>query len=343
MNINLTGTTFTDYHLANVGASAFGLAHDWFTRQDLVIRTAAAGGGTLLVEGTDYTLDTESLDLSERVSAAVGSGRNVFREVAIINATYQTGNLYLSGKYVADSVEAIDHEARLVAAKSGANYTILDDDDIGVLEVNPSGADRTVTLPTVADNLHRELTIVNSAAQATAFKVIVEGEGAEQVGQATAYWLWPGEAVSIKSNGTLWRVISPPYWHHVPNPSLNWIASKAAGWTADSFSGGLSIDFAALDPNYQPGARKARLFVYISSGSVASPYARANGDANISNTPNATKEYANQLFSDPPANGAAINYGHQVVIPLSVAGVAQIAVTDVNNDLFVSYPMEYLA
>ncbi len=112
MDLNLLGETFTDYHLADVGVSAFGLYHDWFTRQDLVIRTAASGGGTLLVEGTDYTLDTESLDLSERVSTEVGSGRNVFREIAIINATYQSGDLYFSGKYIADSVEAEDYNTQ---------------------------------------------------------------------------------------------------------------------------------------------------------------------------------------------------------------------------------------
>lgn len=112
MDLNLLGETFTDYHLADVGASAFSLYHDWFTRQDLVIRTAAAGGGTLLVEGTDYILDTESLELSERVSAAVGSGRNVFREIAIINAAYQSGDLYFSGKYIADSVEAEDYNTQ---------------------------------------------------------------------------------------------------------------------------------------------------------------------------------------------------------------------------------------
>jgi microcystin-dependent protein len=38
----------------------------------------------------------------------MGSVRNVFHLVMIINATYQTGNLYFSGKYVADSNSAED-------------------------------------------------------------------------------------------------------------------------------------------------------------------------------------------------------------------------------------------
>jgi microcystin-dependent protein len=103
MDINLMGQAFSDCLLLNVGSAAFELEHDWFTKQDLVIRTAAGGAGTLLVEGTDYTLSIESEELSDRVTAAVGSARNVFHMVTISNATYQTGNLYFSGKYIADS------------------------------------------------------------------------------------------------------------------------------------------------------------------------------------------------------------------------------------------------
>ncbi len=115
MDLVLIGTVFTDYHLLDVGAAAFQLAHDWFIKQDLVIRDAPAGGGNLLVEGVDYTLSQESLDdptgipgLSTRVSGAVGAGRNVYHLIAVINAAYQAGDLYFSGKYVADSVEAAD-------------------------------------------------------------------------------------------------------------------------------------------------------------------------------------------------------------------------------------------
>ena len=108
MDLNLTGQAFNDFLLSNVGSAAFELEHDWFTKQDLVIRTAAGGAGTLLVEGTDYTLSIESEELSDRVTAAMGSTRNVFHMVTIINATYQTGNLYFSGKYIADSNSAED-------------------------------------------------------------------------------------------------------------------------------------------------------------------------------------------------------------------------------------------
>lgn len=121
MTITLTGTTFTDTLLSDVGASAFALDHDWFTRQNLVIRTAAAGGGTLLVEDTDYTLGTEDTELSARVTAAVGSGRNVFHTITITTAGYQTGNLYFSGKYIADSLDPAKQPSALVTASTFAD------------------------------------------------------------------------------------------------------------------------------------------------------------------------------------------------------------------------------
>jgi len=108
MNINLTGQAFSDYKLTDVGSSAYQLEHDWFTKEDLVITTGAGGGGTPLSEGVDYQLSEEDEELSQRVTAAVGSTRTVYHYITIINATYQTGDLYHSGKYIADSNSAED-------------------------------------------------------------------------------------------------------------------------------------------------------------------------------------------------------------------------------------------
>jgi len=106
MDINLTGQAFSDYKLTDVGSDAYQLEHDWFTKEDLVITTEPGGGGTPLSEGTDYQLSEEDEELSQRVTAAVGSTRTVYHYITIINATYQTGDLYHSGKYIADSNSA---------------------------------------------------------------------------------------------------------------------------------------------------------------------------------------------------------------------------------------------
>lgn len=110
MNLDLAGVVYSDEVHSDVGASAFVLDHDFFTQVDLVIRTAAAGGGTLLVEDTDYQLSEESTDDAGKGTSGLSTrvGSSVYHKIQVINATYQTGALYFSGKYVADSADAGD-------------------------------------------------------------------------------------------------------------------------------------------------------------------------------------------------------------------------------------------
>ncbi len=114
----LTGQVFTDEIHYNTGAAAFSLSelagypdpienlgHDFFTKEDLVIRDTTGGGGNLLSEGAgnDYLLSEEDTDLTTRVTEAVGSTRTVYQKIQIINVVYQDVDLYFSGKYIADS------------------------------------------------------------------------------------------------------------------------------------------------------------------------------------------------------------------------------------------------
>ncbi len=155
MNIALLGVTFTDYPLSNVGSTAFQLEHDWFTRQDLAIRTAASGGGTLLVEGTDYTLSVEDTGLSSRVTAAVGSGRNVMSTITVINATYQATALYFSGKYIADSNDAA-YDDQLITVSS-AGYTLPNGHRRAIVAMTTGASTQTLTLGPLLYNLDREV------------------------------------------------------------------------------------------------------------------------------------------------------------------------------------------
>lgn len=66
---------------------------------------------------------------------------------------------------------------------NGADYTITDDDGYTEIWVTTGGADRTITLPTLADNLARHIKVKNMDGSAS---VIVDGEGAETInGTAT--------------------------------------------------------------------------------------------------------------------------------------------------------------
>jgi hypothetical protein len=121
-------------------------------------------------------------------------------------------------------------------------------------------------------------------------------------------------------------------WHPVLNPGTGWFASKTSGWTADSFSDGLSVDFSSVVP---AGTKAVRVYAFL-SGTGGGLYYRKNGDTNISNTPIASGENSHGLFWLPA------NCGSLVAVWLSTSYVAQFAIYDVNIDLYISYPVEYM-
>lgn len=120
-------------------------------------------------------------------------------------------------------------------------------------------------------------------------------------------------------------------WHKVENPGTGWFASKTAGWTADSFSGGLTVDFSSVVP---VGTRAvvARLYNAVTSGDV---FARKGGDSNISNTPSASSEVSHQEMVQG-------QHGPPSVFWLSATYTVDIAVTNTGQDIYVAYPREYL-
>lgn len=93
-----------------------------------------------------------------------------------------------------------------------AGYTILDGDGFDVIVVGQSAvltADRTVTLPTAADNSGRRITVIK--ADTSAFDVIIDGEGAEVVapGGATTITLsYEGLGATLICDGSEWRFLS---------------------------------------------------------------------------------------------------------------------------------------
>jgi len=66
---------------------------------------------------------------------------------------------------------------------SSAGYTVLDNDGYETISVTTGASDRTIALPTLADNLGREIEV--SKIDSGAGEIILDGEGAELI-------LWPG-------------------------------------------------------------------------------------------------------------------------------------------------------
>lgn len=93
-----------------------------------------------------------------------------------------------------------------VSAKS-ADYTVLDTDNIGAILMTTGAANKTVTLPTAADNAGRILTVtkVDSAAGGC----ILDGEGSETINGATTLTLsFQYESATIECDGTGWYIVN---------------------------------------------------------------------------------------------------------------------------------------
>lgn len=93
-----------------------------------------------------------------------------------------------------------------VSAKS-ADYTVLDTDGIRTVLMTTGASDRTVTLPTVADNTNRIITV--KKVDSGTGDIIVDGEGAETIDGVTTIDIpSENEFLSIQSDGTTWHVIA---------------------------------------------------------------------------------------------------------------------------------------
>ena len=109
VNLDLAGTNssndITDELVTDAGSDAIDLVHDRFfgTAALLRIWTGAGETGTQLTLNTDYTMQGLDSTLTAEAIAQVWS------QVKIENATYQTGALYFNYHAVADEIDSADH------------------------------------------------------------------------------------------------------------------------------------------------------------------------------------------------------------------------------------------
>lgn len=90
-----------------------------------------------------------------------------------------------------------------------ADYTITDSDDAKIVLVTTGASDVTITLPTVADNTDRYIII--KKVDSGAGKVIVDGEGSEEIDGNTSFDLNSQyDFMEILSDGTAWNIVRLP-------------------------------------------------------------------------------------------------------------------------------------
>lgn len=93
-----------------------------------------------------------------------------------------------------------------IVAKS-ANYTILDTDTFYIANVTAGASDKTITLPTAADNSARVIKIMK--VDGGAGSVIVDGEGAETINGTTTWEITEQYGyIEVQCDGTEWFVIN---------------------------------------------------------------------------------------------------------------------------------------
>jgi microcystin-dependent protein len=101
-NKNLAGTQITDELINRSTSASIRLAADTILASTVVVRTAPAGGGTLLALTTDYTLGGADSRLTTEAGGTVNT------TLAIVNGARLNTNLYVTYKTVGDYAEAED-------------------------------------------------------------------------------------------------------------------------------------------------------------------------------------------------------------------------------------------
>lgn len=128
-----------------------------------------------------------------------------------------------------------------VLTTKSADYTILDDDDVNTILMTTAGTDRTVTLPTAADNANRQITI--KKVDSGTGSVTIDGEGAETIdGATTIEFFNQYNFITVNCDGTSWHITDK-------NITNRWQKHELSGDQNTSSGGGgeTSLNFANLE------------------------------------------------------------------------------------------------
>jgi hypothetical protein len=173
-NKNLAGVQITDELINRSSSASARLAHDTILANTVVVRTAPAGGGTLLALTTDYTLGSEDARLTTEAGGTVNT------TIAIVNGAFLNTALYVTYKTVGDYAEA---------------------EDVGLefVNFNIASANQSYTLPNPKSTNARGIRISWSGGTG-AFKLTINGT-------INGYSLWEGignGAITVYSDGNSW-------------------------------------------------------------------------------------------------------------------------------------------
>lgn len=143
---------------------------------------------------------TGAVVFADLASAAVADEDDMVSNSATKLATQQSIKAYVDNEIAAITVTGANTSAKV------ADYTVTDSDNIRTVLMTTSTTDRTVTLPTAADNAHRIITI--KKVDSGSGKVTIDGEGAETIdGSASIDIFGQYGFLTVQCDGTEWHVL----------------------------------------------------------------------------------------------------------------------------------------
>lgn len=189
-----------------------------------------------------------------RVTASPSAGEfrvspsgSVYRNIVEINSA-NAGETISYDYYGTGSLLHADlmNQLRFNTATITANYAITDTDGNKRILCSTSGVGNiTVTLPTVADNPNREITIYKDHDNGL---VTVDGEGAEKIGALSSEYLFSAwDSITVISDGTQWVVKSMS-----SRIDTDWISRS--DWT-NVHIGIVDLDYDNLSSSFTLGER----------------------------------------------------------------------------------------
>ena len=135
------------------------------------------------LNSSDYNALT---DVNAQLTDLHTDGNPTFNDITINGMVFETGSHVVSD----------------------ADYTITDNDGIRHLYISTGAADRTVLLPTLADNIGRIITIEKTDYN-TLSSLLIDGEGGETInGKTTAYLTCQGDSLTLRGKSDEWKIVS---------------------------------------------------------------------------------------------------------------------------------------
>lgn len=176
----------------NIGSSTLGLASIYLGANSQTVRIMASGSTS---ETWTLTLPVSNGDASQ-ILQTDGSG--------VTSWQTRLATPTVSG-FITTFVPTV---ASATVTKTNTDYTILDNDGYDLILVSAGAAQRTMTLPTAADNTGRIITIKKT--DAGAGTVVIDGEGSETIdGTALTNTISSQYAyITLQCNGTMWVTIA---------------------------------------------------------------------------------------------------------------------------------------